>query len=98
MPYQDETLTCQDCGAEFIFSAGEQEFYEKNGFQNKPKKCKECRQAAKLARNGGGNRPEKQEYTIVCSECGQEKQVMLSFPPKEDRPVKCDECFRASRA
>ena len=29
--YQDEKLVCEDCGAEFIFTAGEQEFYaEKN--------------------------------------------------------------------
>ncbi len=25
--YQDEKLVCEDCGAEFIFTAGEQEFY-----------------------------------------------------------------------
>ena len=25
--YQDKTLTCKDCGQEFVFTAGEQEFY-----------------------------------------------------------------------
>ena len=25
--YEDKTLTCQDCGEEFVFTAGEQEFY-----------------------------------------------------------------------
>ena len=25
--YQDKTLVCKDCGAEFVFTAGEQEFY-----------------------------------------------------------------------
>ena len=25
MAYEDKTLTCKDCGKEFIFSAGEQE-------------------------------------------------------------------------
>ena len=25
--YEDKTLICKDCGKEFIFSAGEQEFY-----------------------------------------------------------------------
>ena len=25
--YEDKTLVCKDCGKEFTFSAGEQEFY-----------------------------------------------------------------------
>ena len=25
--YEDKTLICKDCGNEFVFSAGEQEFY-----------------------------------------------------------------------
>ena len=28
--YEDRTLVCRDCGKEFIFSAGEQEFYARN--------------------------------------------------------------------
>lgn len=35
--YQDEKLVCEDCGAEFIFTAGEQEFYAEKGLVNKPK-------------------------------------------------------------
>ena len=34
--YQDETLTCRDCGREFVFSASEQEFFASKGFQSKP--------------------------------------------------------------
>jgi hypothetical protein len=26
--YQDKNLICKDCGAEFVFHAGEQEFYQ----------------------------------------------------------------------
>ena len=48
--YQDETLICKDCGAEFVFTAGEQEFYAEKGFQNKPSRCKECRTARKGAK------------------------------------------------
>ena len=36
--YQDETLICEDCGKEFVFTAGEQEFYAEKGLTNKPKK------------------------------------------------------------
>ena len=25
--YEDEKLVCEDCGAEFVFTVGEQEFY-----------------------------------------------------------------------
>ena len=34
--YEDKTLVCKDCGAEFVFTAGEQEFYASRGFQNEP--------------------------------------------------------------
>lgn len=43
--YQDEKLVCEDCGAEFVFTAGEQEFYAEKGLVNKPKRCPECRKA-----------------------------------------------------
>jgi len=62
MAYQDRTIVCKDCGADFTFTAGEQEFYAEKGFDNEPKKCKECRQKAKRNfsrpnNGGGGNRP-----------------------------------------
>ena len=38
--YQDETLICEDCGKEFTFTAGEQEFYAEKGLTNKPKDAK----------------------------------------------------------
>ena len=45
--YEDKTLICKDCGNEFVFSAGEQEFYAEKGFVNEPQRCKACRQARK---------------------------------------------------
>ena len=47
--YQDITLKCKDCGEEFVFTAGEQEFYAEKGFQNQPQRCKTCRDARKNA-------------------------------------------------
>ena len=41
----DKTLTCKDCGAEFVFTVGEQEFYKEKGFDNEPKRCLACRRA-----------------------------------------------------
>ena len=37
--YQDKTLVCKECGAEFVFTAGEQEFYAEKGFENEPQRC-----------------------------------------------------------
>ena len=47
---EDKTLICQDCGQEFIFTVGEQEFYKEKGFENEPKRCKACRDKKKAAR------------------------------------------------
>ena len=47
----DKTLICKDCGAEFVFTAGEQQFYQEKGFTNKPQRCKACRDARKAQRN-----------------------------------------------
>ena len=90
--YEDKTLVCKDCGAEFVFTAGEQEFYAEKGFQNEPTRCKACRQARKASRAAGAPR---QMYDAVCAECGKPTQV--PFEPKEDRPVYCSECFAARR-
>ncbi|NLU53708.1 MAG: cytochrome C551 [Clostridiaceae bacterium] len=48
---EDKTLKCKDCGAEFVFTAGEQAFYKEKGFENEPQRCPECRRARKQARN-----------------------------------------------
>ena len=48
---EDKTLTCKDCGKEFVWTAGEQEFYASKGFENAPVRCPECRKARKAQRN-----------------------------------------------
>ncbi len=47
--YEDKILVCKDCGQEFTFTAGEQEFYAEKGFVNEPQRCKACRDARKNA-------------------------------------------------
>ena len=58
MSYADKTLTCRDCGTDFVFTAGEQEFYAQKGFTNEPTRCPSCRQARKAGggRSYGGDR------------------------------------------
>ncbi|MBI6872678.1 zinc-ribbon domain-containing protein [Clostridium aciditolerans] len=43
----DKTLNCKDCGKDFIFTEGEQEFYKEKGFENEPVRCPDCRRARK---------------------------------------------------
>ena len=59
--YQDETLTCRDCGKEFVFTASEQAFYAEKGFQNKPRRCPECRAAVPFQPRG--------DKPVYCRDC-----------------------------
>ena len=63
--YEDKTLICKDCGNEFIFSAGEQEFYAEKGFVNEPQRCKECR----FARKAAAKAP-REMHDAICASCG----------------------------
>ncbi len=90
--YQDKTLVCRDCGVEFTFTAGEQEFYAEKGFQNEPTRCKECRHTHKANRASAP----REMHDAVCAQCGAQTQV--PFQPKNDRPIYCSECFAASRS
>src|SRR5512142_1192969 len=51
MEFQDRPIQCIDCKNDFIFTAGEQEFYERKGFKEIPKRCKPCRDARKSRRS-----------------------------------------------
>lgn len=98
--YRDRILTCRDCGQEFAFTAGEQEFYASRGLTNVPARCSGCRVAR---RNGGqqhasnrGYGGERERFETICASCGQATTV--PFVPSGDRPVYCSDCFQAQRA
>ena len=90
MAYEEKTLRCRDCGLEFAFTIGEQEFYQSHGLQNDPSRCPTCRLARRRNRGGDPSRP-RQMHSVVCAECGQETQV--PFEPNEGRPVFCRDCY-----
>jgi len=109
MAFTDQTLYCRDCNSEFVFTAGEQEFYASRGLTNSPSRCPSCRAARKAqggsgdryssgGRSGGGyrDREPRQMYTVTCSSCGQEAQV--PFQPRGDKPVYCSNCYQAQGA
>jgi len=86
----DKTLVCRDCGREFVFTVGEQEFYLSRGLLNEPSRCPECRSSRRRERDGGYS-DTRRVYTVVCADCGQETTV--PFEPREGRPVYCKECY-----
>jgi CxxC-x17-CxxC domain-containing protein len=108
---EDKTITCVDCGNEFLFTSGEQAFYHERGLTNEPTRCKGCREARKANRGEGGGgrggghgsggggggfgRTEKTMYPAVCSNCGKDTQV--PFQPTSGRPVLCRDCFQAAK-
>ena len=90
MALEDKTLTCRECGQEFTFTAGEQEFYLSRSLMNEPGRCLECRTARRRERRDGYGRS-RQVYSVVCAACGAETTV--PFEPTEGRPVYCKECY-----
>ncbi len=55
MEKEDIKIICKDCGEEFLFTVGEQTFYEEKGFQNKPVRCKACRDKKKAEKANYSN-------------------------------------------
>lgn len=96
MPFEDKDLQCSDCGSTFIFSTGEQEFFQSKGYTNEPKRCPSCRQARKAERYGNvGYRSQRRMFPVTCAECGKDTEV--PFEPTGDRPVYCSDCYRKVR-
>ena len=101
MEFQDKVLKCIDCGADFVFTAGEQLFFHDKQFKNEPKRCKTCKAkrvsvlgATPAPGNGNGGYA-KVETRTTCSQCG--KETTVPFKPTQGRPVFCRECFQGRR-
>ena len=97
MEYRDRVLKCSDCGAEFVFTAGEQAFFADKGFKNEPKRCKGCKSKRGAGMgSGGGGGFQRSETRTTCSQCG--KETTVPFKPTQGRPVYCRECFQQRRS
>jgi CxxC-x17-CxxC domain-containing protein len=108
----DRTLTCRDCGQEFLFTAGEQAFYTERGY-SEPSRCKPCRQARKAQQGTGGgyssggysggggggfggNGGGQRQFYPAV--CSEcGKDTEVPFQPTPGKPVYCRDCFQSRR-
>ena len=106
MSFVDKTLTCRECGTNFTFTVGEQEFHAEKGFTNEPGRCPDCRARRRSERSesstggggygsGGGYGGQRELFSATCSSCGKEAKV--PFQPRGDKPVYCSDCFRSQQ-
>ncbi|MGC4105827.1 MAG: zinc-ribbon domain containing protein [Thermomicrobiales bacterium] len=94
----ERTLTCRDCGQEFVFTVGEQEFYTQRGF-SEPQRCPTCRQARKAQRNqGGGGGYDSYSsgggggYSSGGGYGGGSRERSFDSAPRQLYPATCSEC------
>jgi CxxC-x17-CxxC domain-containing protein len=110
----DRSLTCRDCGQEFVFTLGEQEFYQQRGF-SEPQRCPTCRQARKSQRNGESGGYASGGYSsggfggdsgyassprqLFPATCSEcGQQTEVPFNPTAGKPVYCRDCFASRKA
>ena len=94
MSYADKTITCRDCGTDFVFTAGEQEFYAQKGFTNEPTRCPSCRQARKLA---GGSRSSNSGYGQRDSYSSRSSSGGYSGGSREMHTTVCASCGKEAQ-
>ena len=87
MEFIDRVLKCIDCGAEFVFTAGEQLFFHDKQFMNDPKRCKQCK--AKRASGGLKGAAGNPHHLF-----GVRQATTVPFKPTQGRPVLCRSCFQ----
>ena len=86
--FEDKTLTCRDCQSDFMFTAGEQDYYTEKGLRRVPKRCPACLTARRrIARE--------RMTEVACASCGIAASV--PFVPHLDCPVYCNACFERAR-
>jgi hypothetical protein len=60
--FTDKILLCVDCGEEFVFTVGAQEYFSQRGFSEDPKRCKTCYMDIKRKRKRFEGEPSRRGY------------------------------------
>ena len=94
--FTDKAITCIECGAQWMWTASEQDYYRCNGLQFEPRRCMECREARKrqlteTARRDGRYGAPQPLRDCICADCGGLARVR--FDPTPGRPVYCRRCW-----
>lgn len=94
--FEDRAIPCIDCAREFIWTAGEQEFFRDKDLKNPPKRCKACKRmkndrlsAIEAAQMTG--KKMRIEVSAECAKCG--SVTTVPFFPSQGRPVYCRTCY-----
>ena len=83
---KDVTLICKECGESFNFTAKEQAFYVKQGFEHVPTRCMKCRKDMREKRDKG-----KEFYAVKCKVSG--KVGRIPVEPDDINDVYSAEAF-----
>ena len=94
--YDDKLIACIECCEEFVWTAGEQEFFHQKELSHPPKRCKRCKraknrriEAVELSRITGQRQPLK--FRATCAQCS--ATTTVPFFPSQGRPVYCQKCY-----
>lgn len=95
MSTYDITLTCRDCSTDFVWTSGEQEFYQSKGLAKRPSRCPNCRSAGRP--HHVPKHDSRPMYDVICCDCGE--SLRLPFQPKNPSSFRCKNCkeIRESR-
>ena len=85
----DKTISCVDCGNDFIFSVGEQQFFLSNGYASGKSRCKECTRAKKARFGEAADGAARRAATTTCYACG---KVGHSSKDCKVKPLSCFNC------
>ncbi len=93
---KDKNIVCIDCGMDFVWAIGEQEFFHDKGLKNPPKRCKDCKKAkneriSAVANAQKSGIKQKIEVAVFCARCT--SYTTVPFYPSQGRPVYCRSCF-----
>ena len=106
MAFADKQIACRDCGTNFVFTAGEQEFYANKGLMNEPTRCQSCRSARRAAR-ARWSRTTVMSATATSPASAARRRgrctrhpapivaqmTEVPFVPRGERPVYCSACY-----
>jgi CxxC-x17-CxxC domain-containing protein len=94
--YEDKPIQCMDCADEFIWTAGEQQFFHDKNLLNPPKRCRKCKRAKtqRLEAIESSKATGKRIHFEVAAQCAMCSTVTtVPFYPSQQRPVYCRDCY-----